>query len=256
MDENAAREGESLHDLVASVSYDYGIVIPEFAQFANLNSQADSAIKTSVAEASRLLSASDPLVSHGARTPRKTQTRNASKANDLIASLSIFASLRAQVVRHTEDEMETITQAEAALPVPEELMFEAERLDEAFEGGALREAAWEAAYREELLRICHSLEAGSTPASSAQLDVNKGSRVLDVRDELMRAWGRDQAAILVAREQVLNRVSIIGVAWVWFLYILSRQNLRSETYCYLPSLRSMIIFPLKMRRFRRHVPLF
>lgn len=203
LDERAIHEGEAFHELSASVSDGrraHSSSWPDDLQCP----QADSMIAASVNEASRLISASDPLATRELRTPRKTQARPGS--NDLLTSLSSFASLRSQIVRHAEDGIENITKVEASLPAQEELSFEAERLQETLADNGLREAAYEAAYREELLSLCRLLEEGSAFPITAPFSDSEPSEELDVRKELIRAWEHDQAAILVAREQILDQV--------------------------------------------------
>lgn len=109
-------------------------------------------------------------------------------------------------MRHTEDGIGTVANLEASLPAQEELAFEAERLHEALADSGLREAAHETAYREELLSLCRLLEEGSALPITTPLDESEQCETLDVRNELIRAWKRDQAAILVARGQILDQV--------------------------------------------------
>lgn len=128
--------------------------------------------------------------------------------NDLI-SLSAFAGLRSQIACHTEDGLGTIAKLEASLPAQEELSFEAERLHEALADTGLREAAHDAAYREELLSLCRILEEGSALPITTHMADSEPPEALDVRKELIRAWAHDQAAILVARGQILDQVHSI-----------------------------------------------
>lgn len=109
-------------------------------------------------------------------------------------------------MRHTEDGIGTVANLEASLPAQEELAFETERLHEALADSGLREAAHETAYREELLSLCRLLEEGSALPITTPLDESEQCETLDVRNELIRAWKRDQAAILVARGQILDQV--------------------------------------------------
>lgn len=136
--------------------------------------------------------------------------------NDLLTSLSAFAGLRSQIVRHTEDGIGTIAKLEASLPAQEELAFEAERLHEALADSGLREGAHEAAYREELLSLCRLLEEGSALPITTPLGNSEPSETLDVRNELIRAWTHDQAAILLARRQILDQVYNICIDSVNF----------------------------------------
>lgn len=116
-------------------------------------------------------------------------------------------------MRHTEDGIGTIAKVEASLPTQEELTFEAERLHEALANSDLREAAQEAAYREELLRLCRLLEEGSALPTTAPLGDSEPSEGLDVRKVLIRAWEHDQAAVLMAREKIFDQVYNIRMAW-------------------------------------------
>ena len=198
LNEHNLHEEEVLQDLSFCVSGCLGSACYDRL----IHSQADSAIAASVREALQLIAPSDPVERRRPRTPHKGQIR----PNDLLVSLKAFAGLRSQIVRHTEDAIDTVARAEAALPTLEQLSTEGARLQEVLMETSLHEAACENVYLEELVNTCRMLDEGSTFPSTAVID-GEESAPLNVADELRHAWALDQTAILLAREQVLDKVN-------------------------------------------------
>ncbi|KAF7979029.1 hypothetical protein HWV62_44013 [Athelia sp. TMB] len=161
---------------------------------------ADSAIASSVTEALQLITTSDSVERRGPKTLRNSQI----PPDDLLVSLKAFAGLRSQIVHHTEDAVDAVARAEAALPTLEQLSTEGTRLRDALSQTSLHEAAYENVYREELVHICRTFAEGSSIQSTVPVN-GEESVPLNVADELRHAWALDQAAILLAREQVLDK---------------------------------------------------
>lgn len=144
-----------------------------------------------------------------------------------------MAGVRLKIVCQAQNAMEFLDRTKASLPALEELSLEGTRLHEALNApnGTLYEAAYEAAYREELLGIYRRVEGGLTGNATSGHCADASPRTEpNVREELERAWTRDQADILMAHGDVLYQV-IYAELWMRGLDLLiinRRQSMLSK----------------------------
>jgi hypothetical protein len=143
------------------------------------------------------------------RAPRKADPE------DWHATLAALARVRNEIIEMHQTDMHTIDDAEAALPSPEDLDQEARRIHDAWLGLAerrgddtLQELAEAGAFQQQLDAICDKLQReNALPETSVDdTDCPDDNVIPDVKGGLELAWNRDQAAILTAKGEVLDRV--------------------------------------------------
>lgn len=78
--------------------------------------------------------------------------------------------------------------------------------DNEVETSILIRAAQEAAHGQELIKICNHLEMGGAMQDLLDDTSDHTEVELNVQGELARAWARDQAAMLIAHAEVLEKV--------------------------------------------------
>lgn len=133
--------------------------------------------------------------------------------------LSALASLRSQIINETGIQMNLVNEARASLPRLQEVSREAVRLHYAFNGHKdtptrdnepkklkLTQAAEDAAYSEELNKIYERLEMGGAIEDLLNDDSDDVEVELDTQNILAQAWACDQAGILAAHVEVLEKV--------------------------------------------------
>ncbi|KAJ6590037.1 hypothetical protein DFH09DRAFT_221007 [Mycena vulgaris] len=130
-------------------------------------------------------------------------------------SLSAASSISAAISHRFRSQMRAIDSAASRLPAPSELQAECARVDNALnapraEGKSLVSMAADAAFIQEVARLCEALEDPDTGADSLAAVLAQHHTPpappppVDVKAELEGAWALDQAIILDARGAILD----------------------------------------------------
>ncbi|KAH9920921.1 uncharacterized protein B0H18DRAFT_880598 [Fomitopsis serialis] len=187
------------------------------------------------AKVSELCISTDTIVSRSARTASRlldstgAERSNTGKANQpgapsMPGSLANISRLHESIASIASRQLRTVDEATTSLPTPTEVKQETARLHaslEALQGRRGRTNGTPGmstdAYCAELDRISHLLESSSDEESKQNI-INElvadtppahgfGNADVDVREEVLRAWHLDQAAILEAREHIIDETT-------------------------------------------------
>lgn len=185
--------------------------------------KADTAVSLSTDTALRVISTLNSNSNQVYGTHQKSPTPSTDPGPH--GSLSAFAGLRSQIIKETDLQISLVDEARASLPKSEEVSREMTRLhyvfnehnnartpDDEAEKLKLTRAAEEAAYSEELMEMCKHLEMGGAIEDLLDDNTDEAEVELDVQGELARVWACDQAAILAARVEILEKV-----CYLWHL---------------------------------------
>jgi prophage DNA circulation protein len=162
----------------------------------------------------------------GPKTPRTPHRVVRPRMQELKSALSGLSNVRSEIVDLSKKQLSHVAESKKVLPSPADLQHETTGLGALFQDRpqsisraknetSLMESAETTIYLDELTDLCNKTEAKEPLDGLLKAvvsgDADDNSSVTDVKSALELAWTMDQAAILTAREKVLNEVRSLKV---------------------------------------------